>query len=105
MKKGGNDELLAAINDGIADKAAYDAAYEKWFGDEPGRLTPSGHSPGLTRSPPMALSPRKRARLFRYVQYAVLVAVVVGSASWRTGTRSSVRSSTGRSSRSSSLRS
>jgi polar amino acid transport system substrate-binding protein len=33
VKKGGNDELLAAINDAIADKEAYDAAYEKWFGE------------------------------------------------------------------------
>lgn len=32
VKKGDNDELLAAINEAIADKAAYDEAYQKWFG-------------------------------------------------------------------------
>jgi polar amino acid transport system substrate-binding protein len=35
VKKGGNDELLTAINDAIADKGAYGAAYEKWFGETP----------------------------------------------------------------------
>ena len=34
VKKGGNDELLAAINDGIASDD-YDAVYEKWFGTAP----------------------------------------------------------------------
>ncbi len=34
VKKGGNDALLKAINDGIADKAAYEAAHKKWFGTE-----------------------------------------------------------------------
>lgn len=35
VKKGGNDELLSAINDAIADKDEYDAVYEKWFGETP----------------------------------------------------------------------
>ena len=34
VKKGGNDELLAAINDGIASND-YDAVYEEWFGTAP----------------------------------------------------------------------
>jgi polar amino acid transport system substrate-binding protein len=34
VKKGGNDELLAAINEGIASEE-YDAVYEKWFGTAP----------------------------------------------------------------------
>jgi polar amino acid transport system substrate-binding protein len=34
VKKGGNDELLAAINEGIASEE-YDAVYEKWFGSAP----------------------------------------------------------------------
>ena len=34
VKKGGNDELLAAINDAIASDE-YDAVYEKWFGTAP----------------------------------------------------------------------
>jgi polar amino acid transport system substrate-binding protein len=34
VKKGGNDELLAAINDGIASDE-YDTVYEKWFGTAP----------------------------------------------------------------------
>ena len=34
VKKGGNDELLAAINDAIASDD-YDAVYEKWFGTAP----------------------------------------------------------------------
>ncbi len=34
VKKGGNEELLAAINDGIASDD-YDAVYEKWFGTAP----------------------------------------------------------------------
>ena len=34
VKKGSNDDLLAAINDGIA-SADYDAVYEKWFGEAP----------------------------------------------------------------------
>lgn len=32
VKKGGNEELLALINDAINDEEAYDKAYEKWFG-------------------------------------------------------------------------
>jgi polar amino acid transport system substrate-binding protein len=32
VKKGGNDELLTAINDGIA-SSDYDTVYKKWFGD------------------------------------------------------------------------
>lgn len=35
VKKNGNDALLEAVNKGIADKAAYDKAYEKWFGKAP----------------------------------------------------------------------
>jgi polar amino acid transport system substrate-binding protein len=35
VKKDGNDKLLKAVNDAIADKAAYDKAYEKWFGKAP----------------------------------------------------------------------
>jgi polar amino acid transport system substrate-binding protein len=35
VKKNGNDALLTAINKGIADKTAYDAAYQKWFGKAP----------------------------------------------------------------------
>jgi polar amino acid transport system substrate-binding protein len=34
VKKGGNDELLAAINDAIASDE-YDAVYEEWFGTAP----------------------------------------------------------------------
>ncbi|KRF36623.1 transporter substrate-binding domain-containing protein [Nocardioides sp. Soil805] len=34
VKKGGNDDLLAAINDGIA-SADYDKVYEEWFGTAP----------------------------------------------------------------------
>lgn len=34
VKKGGNDELLAAINDAIASDD-YDAVYEEWFGTAP----------------------------------------------------------------------
>jgi polar amino acid transport system substrate-binding protein len=34
VKKGGNDELLSAINDGIASDE-YDKVYEKWFGSAP----------------------------------------------------------------------
>lgn len=34
VKKDGNDELLAAINDGIASDD-YDTVYEKWFGTAP----------------------------------------------------------------------
>ena len=34
VKKGGNDELLAAINDAIASDE-YDKAYAKWFGTAP----------------------------------------------------------------------
>jgi polar amino acid transport system substrate-binding protein len=34
VKKGGNDELLTAINDGIASDE-YDTVYEKWFGTAP----------------------------------------------------------------------
>ncbi|WP_278259712.1 transporter substrate-binding domain-containing protein [Nocardioides convexus] len=34
VKKGGNDALLKAINAGIADKGAYEAAHEKWFGSK-----------------------------------------------------------------------
>jgi polar amino acid transport system substrate-binding protein len=34
VKKGGNDELLSAINDGIASDE-YDKVYEKWFGTAP----------------------------------------------------------------------
>ncbi len=34
VKKGSNDDLLAAINDGIASDD-YDAVYEKWFGTAP----------------------------------------------------------------------
>ena len=34
VKKDGNDELLTAINDGIASDE-YDAVYEKWFGSAP----------------------------------------------------------------------
>lgn len=34
VKKGGNDALVKAINAGIADKAAYEAAHEKWFGSK-----------------------------------------------------------------------
>ena len=34
VKKDGNDELLAAINDGIASDE-YDAVYEEWFGVAP----------------------------------------------------------------------
>jgi polar amino acid transport system substrate-binding protein len=35
VKKNGNDALLDAVNKGIADKAAYAKAYEKWFGKAP----------------------------------------------------------------------
>ncbi len=35
VKKDGNDDLLTVLNDGIADKDAYDAAYKQWFGDTP----------------------------------------------------------------------
>ena len=35
VEKDGNDELLTVLNEGIADKEAYDAAYEKWFGETP----------------------------------------------------------------------
>lgn len=34
VKKGGNDDLLTAINDGIASDD-YDTVYEKWFGTAP----------------------------------------------------------------------
>lgn len=34
VKKGGNDALVKAINAGIADKTAYEAAHKKWFGSE-----------------------------------------------------------------------
>ena len=34
VKKGGNDELLSVINDGIASDD-YDTVYEKWFGTAP----------------------------------------------------------------------
>ena len=34
VKKGGNDDLLAAINEGIASDE-YDAVYEEWFGTAP----------------------------------------------------------------------
>ena len=34
VSAGGNDELLAAINDAIASDE-YDAVYEKWFGSAP----------------------------------------------------------------------
>ena len=34
VKKGGNDELLSVINDGIASDD-YDTVYEKWFGNAP----------------------------------------------------------------------
>jgi len=35
VKKDGNDDLLTVLNDAIADKDAYDAAYEQWFGETP----------------------------------------------------------------------
>jgi polar amino acid transport system substrate-binding protein len=35
VKKDENDELLTVLNDAIADKGAYDAAYEEWFGETP----------------------------------------------------------------------
>jgi len=35
VKKNGNDALLTAVDKGIADKAAYAKAYEKWFGKAP----------------------------------------------------------------------
>ena len=34
VKKGGNDDLLTAINDAIASDE-YDAVYEAWFGTAP----------------------------------------------------------------------
>lgn len=35
VKKGGNAALLDALNKGIADKTAYDKAYQTWFGQTP----------------------------------------------------------------------
>ena len=46
VKKGSNDDLLAAINDGIA-SADYDEVYEEWFGTAP-------------PSDPPPLDPRRR---------------------------------------------
>lgn len=35
VKKGGNDELLAVLNEAIGNEEEYDKAYSKWFGDTP----------------------------------------------------------------------